>query len=300
MNTICRKRGSVSLHCATYFSTFNKSLPLVDERIFYEILEKGYSNTNNGIGECHFDALLLGIFLITYLSPSYTTGCEGEELYSTLKSIFSLLQSTGSLTLELLQLGVLIASWEYCQAKKKEAWLSVGSCVRMAQMLGLHDYATQLPPDNEVKEKWFENRRCVWWCVVVLERYASRSGLVDLRLMVCRLVNQEYMGSTLPFASAGPTEQDFLPLITLKDGIDYCVKDEILLPGNVDLANPDQEPREFTRFGPFATTIQMTHLTDLTTKHILDQSKSPAQREIDSAKLDVALQNFSGACIPPP
>lgn len=175
LNAVARKRGYVPHHCATYFSTFNKCLPVIDECIFYEMLEKGYSEIDGvGSGECHFNALLLGIFLITHLSPRYTSGCEGgEELYSTLKSIFSLLQSTGNLTVELLQLGVLISSWEYCQAKKREAWLSIGSCVRMAQMLGLHSCTRQLPPDTEVEKKWFENRRCVWWCVVVLERYSS-------------------------------------------------------------------------------------------------------------------------------
>lgn len=108
------------------------------------------------------------------------------------------------------------------------------------------------------------------------------------------------MNSTLPFASAGPTEQDLLPLVPLRDGVEYRVKDEILLPENVDLTNLDSCPREFTRFGPFASTIQGTYLTDLTTKHMLDQSKSPSERETGWIKLDVALQNFTGACIPPP
>jgi hypothetical protein len=176
LNAICRKRGCVSGQCATYFSTFNKSLPVIDEFVFYEMLERGGSESDNGIGcaDCHFNALLLGIFLITHLSPRYTNGEEGgEDLYSTLKSISSLLQSTGNLTVELLQLGVLITSWEYCQAKKKEAWLSIGSCVRMAQILGLHSFAKKLPPHNEIERRWFENRRCVWWCVVILERYRS-------------------------------------------------------------------------------------------------------------------------------
>lgn len=308
LNAVCRKRGDVSRHFATYFSTFNKSLPVIDEFVFYEMLERGCSEIDSGISgsDCHFNALLLGIFLVTHLSPRYTSGEEGgEELYSTLKSIFSLLQSTGNLTVELLQLGALITSWEYCQAKKKEAWLSIGSCVRMAQMLGLHSFAKQVPPHNEVDRRWFENRRCVWWCVVILERYVRlpfhfQSQHLDLRLTICRLVNQEYMNNTLPFASTGPTKNDFLPLVPLRDGKEYRVKDEILSPENVDLSSLDPCPRGFTRFGAFASTLQMTYLTDLTTQHILDQSKSYEQREADSVNLDVALQNFAGACIPPP
>jgi hypothetical protein len=118
--------------------------------------------------------------------------------------------------------------------------------------------------------------------------------------MIYRLVNQEYLNNTLPFASTGPTEHDFLPLVQLRDGKEYRVKDEILLPENVDLSSLDPCPRGFTRFGPFASTVQMTYLTDLTTQHTLDQSKSSDQREADSVKLDVALQDFAGACIPPP
>lgn len=108
------------------------------------------------------------------------------------------------------------------------------------------------------------------------------------------------MDNKLPFASAAPTADDYLPRVPLKDGINYRVRDEMLLPEDVNLSSPEVEDRGCTRFGSFAAAVQMTYLSDMTTQHILDESKSPAKRETDAAKLDLALQSFASACIPPP
>ncbi|KAE8444877.1 hypothetical protein EG329_014125 [Mollisiaceae sp. DMI_Dod_QoI] len=281
LSAISRKRDYVRVYCETYFRTFHQSLPVVDEEIFYWQLENGDAGLNS-----HFSSLLLGMFLITHLTPrpSTSSGESGEELYLTLKSIWSLLLGTGKVSLELVQLGLLIASWEHCQALHQDSWLTVGHCVRMAQILGLHKTVRQLPSTDEGEMVVFEARRCVWWSMVVLER----------------IINQEYVDGKLPFASAGPAADDYLPRVPLKDGVYYRVRDELLLPEDVNLAIPEMTDRGFTRYGSFAAVIQATHLSDLTTQHVLDESKSPARREADSAKLDIALQHYTGACIPPP
>ncbi|CZR57315.1 uncharacterized protein PAC_07204 [Phialocephala subalpina] len=280
LSAISRKRGYVHIFCDTYFRTFNQSLPVVDEEVFYWRLENGDVGLNS-----HFSTLLLGMFLITHLTPrpGICKSESGDELYLTLKSIWSLLQGTGKVTFELVQLGILIASWELAQALHQDSWLTIGSCIRMAQILGLHTCVRQVPPTGD-EGVIFETRRCIWWCLVILER----------------IINLEYMDNKLPFASAAPRADDYLPRVPLKDGINYRVKNEMLLPEDVDLSYPGIEDRGSTRFGSFAAAIQMTYLSDLVTQHILDESKSPARREADAAKLDIALQNFSGACIPPP
>lgn len=280
LSAISRKRGYVHVFCDTYFRTFNQSLPVVDGEVFYWQLE----NEDVGLNS-HFSTLLLGMFLITHLTPRPGTckGESGDELYLTLKSIWSLLQSTGKVSLELVQLGILIAAWEHAQALHQDSWLTIGSCIRMAQVLGLHTCVRQVPPEGD-EGIIFEARRCIWWCLVILER----------------IINLEYMDNKLPFASAAPSADDFLPRVPLKDGIKYRVRDEMLLPEDVNLAFLDVEDRGCTRFGSFAAAIQMTYLSDLVTRHILDESKSPARREADAAKLDIALQGFATACIPPP
>lgn len=300
LGAISRKRGYVHTYCSIYFQTFNQSLPIINEKDFYRKLVKGEVDRNS-----HYGSLLLGMFLITYLTPRLSTdsGESVEELYLILKSIFSLLQSTGKVTLELIQLGVLIASWEHCQALHQESWITIGGCIRVAHILGLHTCVRQVPTGDESDKVGFEVTRCVWWCVVVLERSAipDRLCVSGLVLIMLRVINQEYMDSKLPFASNGPTPDDYLPLVPLNDGINYHIRDEVLLPEDLDLlSTSDLKAREFTRFGSFAPTIQMTYLSDLTTRHILDKGKCPESREADSVKLDIALQHFSGACIPPP
>ncbi|KUJ22123.1 uncharacterized protein LY89DRAFT_394604 [Mollisia scopiformis] len=268
LSAITRKS---EFYISTYFRTFHQSLPVVDQESFYSQLDS-LDGKQGEEGEDYFGVLLLAIFLVA--------GQGGEEVYGAVKSIWCLLTGAGRVGLGLVRMGCLVAGWEFVQGMLGEAWGTVGGTVRMAQVLGLHGTVRRVGGEGD----GVEEKRCVWWCVVVLER----------------IINQEFRGSGLPFASKGPEPDDYLPLVPLKDGVTYRVRDEIVLPEDVDLENLDLADRGCTRFGPFAAVVQMTYLTDLTTKHILDESKSPEERVADAAKLDIALQHFSGACIPPP
>ena len=76
------------------------------------------------------------------------------ELYPTLKSVYRLLVSRGKVSVELLQAGVIIPAWERCQALHQDAWLSIGACVRIGNVLGLHHVIkkTKRVGENEERE----------------------------------------------------------------------------------------------------------------------------------------------------
>jgi hypothetical protein len=151
--------------CERYFSTFHQSLPVINRDDFNRQLQsKSFTS--------HFLALLLSVILMAHLSSRTTDrGAKHIELFRTLKNIYSLLQSTGKISIELIQAGLLVASYEHCQALSQDAWLLIGACSRMGEVLDLRQTITSHMPPDEFSSDSFETRRCLWWGIVVLERY---------------------------------------------------------------------------------------------------------------------------------
>ncbi|KAH8806334.1 hypothetical protein F5882DRAFT_496594 [Hyaloscypha sp. PMI_1271] len=190
--------------------------------------------------------------------------------------MYTLLQSTGKVSMELVQAGVLVACYEHCQALHQDAWLSIGACVRMAHLMGLHTVLRNMLPKERNERNILESKRCLWWGIVVIER----------------VINAEYKDNRLPLASEPPTAEDFLPRASSATDTYFRVKDDLLLPDDV--------AREFTIVGSFGAAVQATFLASCVTRHILDADRDLATREEDARKLDIALQTFVGSCIPPP
>lgn len=167
--------GDLKNMCDTYFYTLHKWLPFVDRGDF-DFAVIGYRDNFDAQRHLktylsHFSVLFLSVILIALLS-SKTIVRDKEspaELYHAVKSLYSLVQSSGKTSLELVQAGLNIAAYEHCQARGQDAWLTIGSCARMAQVIGLHQ--TIKVTAKEASSVGFETRKCVWWAVVVLERY---------------------------------------------------------------------------------------------------------------------------------
>jgi hypothetical protein len=124
--------GTIDAFCEIYFCTFHCSLPIIDKDEFYNQL--GLEPFSS-----HFSVLVLSMILKAQLSSQAAETAETPGgLFLALKNLHSTLQSTGKVSIELIQSGVLIASYEYCQAVGQDAWLSIGVCARMGHILGLH------------------------------------------------------------------------------------------------------------------------------------------------------------------
>jgi hypothetical protein len=166
LDAISRKSWPTDVFISTYFATFNRCLPILNRDIFTSQLQNPEPSSD-------FSALLLAMILISHLSSKIASGDQRktkEELYPTLKSIYSLLLSTGKVSVELVQAGVIIAAYEHCQALHRDAWLGIGNCARLGQVLGLN-HVIREPMPGEVGERgMFEMERCLWWGIVVLER----------------------------------------------------------------------------------------------------------------------------------
>lgn len=162
--TISAKRGCIGAFCSIYFYTFHRSLPIINKDAFYYQLQRSAITPQ-------FSILLLSIVLVAHLSTTVDRLKTSEELFLILKGMFSVLQAAGQASTELIQAGLLIASYEHCQALHQEAWLSIGACSRMGHVLGLHRSIKSHLPTAEISRDSLETRRCLWWGIVVLERY---------------------------------------------------------------------------------------------------------------------------------
>jgi hypothetical protein len=92
-------------------------------------LELGISLQNSGP-----DLALL--FLTMRLNIS-TSPDENISLYLTTKSFLATLEAGGVVTLVYLQAMVLVAAYEYSHPIYPAAWMTVGACARLAELLGL-------------------------------------------------------------------------------------------------------------------------------------------------------------------
>ena len=119
----------------------------------------------------------------------------------------------------------------------------------------------------------------------------------------CRVINADYEDNRLPLASEAPTSEDYLPRASSDTDTYYRVKDDLLLPDEVE-PGPDgwkpTEARNFTVVGTFGAAVQAAFLASNVTRHISDIDRDLVTRADDARRLDIALQSFVGSCIPPP
>lgn len=83
--------------------------------------------------------LLLSMKLITS-QPQRGFAASENYLYTAAKRYASLLENIGTTSLAYLQAMILISLYEYGQGVYPAAYMSVGQCVRYAELLGLPSY----------------------------------------------------------------------------------------------------------------------------------------------------------------
>ncbi|KAK0125399.1 hypothetical protein ONS95_000583 [Cadophora gregata] len=275
LNAISRKSGDINKFCNIYFGKFHHALPILNKEVFYWQLQ-------NLPSDSHFSALVLAMYLISQMVSQSNSDEHRFDLYPTLKSIHSLLQSTGNVSHELIQAGILISSFEYCQALFQEAWITIGTCVRMAQILGLQESIRKPLSKDPDSPTMLETDRCIWWAIVIVERN----------------INSAWKKSELPCAAAPPQLEDFLPLTPTGED---RLREDLILPQDLEVAWSTSGPlnRNFTKFGSFAATVQSTYLAGLVVRHVQDDSRDAPTRKNDAARLEGALQSYLCALIPP-
>lgn len=93
-------------------------------------------------------------------------------LYETVKLLHFKIETSGVLSVLVLQAAILIALYELGHSIYPAAFLSVGSCARYATALGINNTVLLSSSGNA---QWIEEeeRRRIWWAILVLDRWVA-------------------------------------------------------------------------------------------------------------------------------
>jgi hypothetical protein len=101
----------------------------------------------NPLWEAGTDLALLFLCMKLITSrPQDGVESSQSQIYMSAKRFLGLMEASGTISLIVLQAGLLITWYEYGQAIYPAAWMSAGWCVRYGNLLGIngHESATQL------------------------------------------------------------------------------------------------------------------------------------------------------------
>lgn len=154
-----------------FFRDFHRWLPVVCPQLFYETARK----CENSPLPADYSVLVLSMCLITLHPPAgiLSPSVSPKDLYVMAKMILAHVQSVICASPSLIQASLLLAAYEYACGRPEMALISVGTCSRMAQSIGIDKESRigsewQCPGERRLRAL---EERNIWWGVVVLERY---------------------------------------------------------------------------------------------------------------------------------
>lgn len=131
--------------------------------------ENFYFRLQNSTPNQYFAGMMLAMSLVAQLSSKEEDAfARANEIYPTLKSIYSHCSAVSTPTVDLLQAGILIAAFEYCQALHEEAWMTIGTCTRMSQIL--RQEGKESKPGSVTGEGNDDPHVVLWYSLAILER----------------------------------------------------------------------------------------------------------------------------------
>jgi hypothetical protein len=149
-----------------YFNGVNKWLPIISRPHFNRrmLADQRSPSAVSAI-------LLLSMALVSQTPSSHPTRGDNREVIDlSTKMIFAHLQACAPPSLCLIQAALLISPYERSRNLLEAAYVSIGTCARMAFAIGLHLKG----PRNEVsdREAWPENEEAknVWWGIIICDR----------------------------------------------------------------------------------------------------------------------------------
>nr|UYO77177.1 ACN38 fungal transcriptional regulatory protein [Trichoderma calamagrostidis] len=174
----------IHLTAERFFKHIHQWMPFISKKRFYDLylLPSFHSRSDVAL-------LLLALKLITTF-PSAGSRSPRTTLYHATKHFY--LEVENSFSLPVLQAGLLVALYELGHGIYPAAFLSIGTCARYAHALGINVSRT-VPTRRVLTLVEVEERRRVWWAIVILDRFVS---------IGC---------PGRPFATADPRLDDLLP-----------------------------------------------------------------------------------------
>ncbi len=159
-------RAAMQSICDVYLRNTHGWLPMLSQKRIFQKVNDFSADADIGLS-----LLLLCMKLVSEI-PSTLGQAAISSLYCMVKELYSRVENSCLISLQLLQSAILIAIYEIGHGIYPAAYLHVGHAARLGVMMGLHDRknATQLFKQGETWSQCEEERR-TWWTVVILDRY---------------------------------------------------------------------------------------------------------------------------------
>jgi hypothetical protein len=169
-----------------FFQTFHTWFPVISPKLFFETaLVADYDAL-----AAEFSILVITMHLITE-RPRLGAAVDKAscmDMYVTVKVLFAHSMTVLPTSTALIQTGILITAYEYASGRPDPAFVSIGTCVRMAQTIGLATISTTKYSsiEDSISASTVLEERNLWWAIVILERYDrtvdfARYKATDLR-----------------------------------------------------------------------------------------------------------------------
>jgi hypothetical protein len=160
---------STEVATSYFFKHIHPWMPIISKRRFYQHLL-------NPLFQLREDAalLLLSIKLITWW-PTANSNSAHTALYLASKRYFTELQTAGIFSVQIAQASVLILLYELGHSIYPAAYFSIGVCARYGAVLELDKDITLHRSDSPISWEELEERRRIWWAILILDRYVFRS-----------------------------------------------------------------------------------------------------------------------------
>ncbi|KAH7121770.1 hypothetical protein B0J13DRAFT_648559 [Dactylonectria estremocensis] len=161
--------SSVQNIAVKFFTTIHRWLPVISKQTFF-------SSLLNPIAQRRTEVRLLALCMkLCCTEPGDDDPRVG--IYHIAKEFHHKAETYGPLSIQVLQAGILIAIYELGQSIYPAAYLNVGACARYGMALKIDHASVALGVDAESPRPWneTEERKRVWWAVLILDRYLSLS-----------------------------------------------------------------------------------------------------------------------------
>jgi hypothetical protein len=101
-------------------------------------------NMNSPLWEAGPDLALLFLCMKLIISRPFDVESAHTPLYTSAKRFLTLMEASGTISLFVLQAGLLVTWYEYGQAIYPAAYMSAGWCVRYGNLLGINNHSESL------------------------------------------------------------------------------------------------------------------------------------------------------------
>jgi len=156
-----------------YFASVHTWIPMLSRTRFRESLPVFWD-------ESHHDLILLicCMHLITDVPMNLDLENTASSLYTLVRRLYSLVDSMGIVSVELVQCKLLIALFEMAHGLQSAAYMSIGACSRMGVVLGIDKQPRQRAMEND--NSWIrrEEKSRTWWAIIIADRFVNQNMLI--------------------------------------------------------------------------------------------------------------------------